>query len=293
MNEVKIFWDPAGVQLDSLGTKKISGTPADGDTPYIRTPVRMLGIDTPETNYPTIGNPANSDAKLTELAGFLESGKYNVNKGLIDFLLPKLKTGSAGTLQKEQGEDAKLFFKQVLDKRLTKPSGKKRSLFVKSADEHFDKFGRLLAYIAPKYSRKELATISREERATFNYDMIKSGWAAPILIYPNLPKNSDLRMVRKACKDAFDNNLGAWSTDKMLTGYEWRMCIKLYKAIKKLTGTNTYIRQSDWISRYCFDMTTLKVYYPQEYYKVEPCNRVFIWADDIREAVANLNLQSD
>ncbi|HHC78489.1 MAG TPA: nuclease [Flavobacteriia bacterium] len=293
MDTVKIFWDPAGVQLDYLGKKKISGTPADGDTPYIRTPIRMLGIDTPETNYPTIGSPANSDGRLTELANLLKTRNYNVDDGWIDFILPKLETTTAGTLQKQQGEDAKVFFKQLLDARLTKPNGTKRSLYIKSADEHFDSYGRLLAYIAPQYKKEELATMTVEQRATFNYDMIKSGWAAPILIYPNLPKNSDLRLARTACKNAVENKLGAWNDDNMLTGYEWRMCIKLHRAIKKLTGTKTYVRERDWVSRYCLDMTTQKVYYPQEYYKVQPYNRIFIWADDIREAVANLNLESE
>lgn len=292
MEEVKIFWDPLGDQLDSLGNKKIAGVPADGDTPYIRIPIRMLGIDTPETNYPTIGSPANSDDKLKELADLLNSGKYNVSQGLIDFLTPKLETGTAGSLQKEQGEEAKKVFKELLDQRLTKPSGKKRSLFVYSADEPFDHYGRLLAYIAPKYSKNEKGDIPFKERVTFNFAMIENGWAAPIPIYPNLPKNNDLRRVRLAGKKAFDDGLGAWGNDKTLTGYEWRMCIKLYKAIKKLTGKNTYIKESDWITRFCVDMTTLQVYYPQEYYKVPPYNRIFVWGSDIRDAVAKLNLHS-
>ena len=292
MEKVKIFWDPLGDQLDSLGNKKISGTPADGDTPYIRTPIRMLGIDTPETNYPTIGSPANSDGRLKELAELLKTGKYNIDKGLVDFLVPKLETGTAGTLQKEQGEKAKEAFKKLLDERLTRPSGTKRSLFIYSADEPFDHYGRLLAYIAPKYSNKEKSQIPFRERVTFNYAMIANGWAAPIPIYPNLPKNKDLRKVRLAGKKAFEEGLGAWANDKSLTGYEWRMCIKLYKAIKGLSGKNTYIAESDWISRFCVDMTTLQVYYPQEYYKVTVYNRIFVWGEDIRDAVAKLNLHS-
>ena len=292
MEEVKIFWDPLGDQLDSLGNKRIAGVPADGDTAYIRVPIRMLGIDTPETNYPTIGNPANSDDKLKELADELKTGKYNVDQGLIDFLVPKLETGRAGTLQKEQGEEAKKVFKKLLDDKLTKDNGQKRNLFVYSADEPFDHYGRLLAYLSPKYTEKEKTMDEYKNRETFNYSMVANGWAAPIMIYPNLPKNRDLRKTRIAAKTALEGGHGAWASDKMLTGYEWRMCIKLYKAIKKLKGNNTYIRESDWITRFCVDMTTLKVYYPQEYYKVQPYNRIFIWGDDVRDAVAKLNLSS-
>lgn len=292
MEEVKIFWDPLGDQLDSLGNKKNSGTPADGDTPYIRTPIRMLGIDTPETNYPTIGSPANSDDKLLELAELLQTGKYNVDQGLVDFLLPKLITGTAGTLQKEQGEKAKKVFKELLDEKLTKPNGTKRSLFVYSADEPFDHYGRLLAYLSPKYTDKEKNEDQFKNRETFNYLMIANGWASSIMIYPNLPKNSDLRKTRIAGKKAVEEGLGAWADDKMLTGYEWRMCIKLYKAIKKLKGENTHVKESNWTTRFCMDMTTLQVYYPQEYYKVQPYNRIFIWGEDIRDAVAKLNLRS-
>jgi len=37
-----------------------------------------------------------------------------------------------------------------------------------AADEPFDQYGRLRAYMAPYYSRQELATLSPQERATFN-----------------------------------------------------------------------------------------------------------------------------
>jgi hypothetical protein len=37
-------------------------------------------------------------------------------------------------------------------------------------------------------------------------------------------------------------------------------------------------------------MTTREVFYPQDYYKVKPYNRIFVWPDDVAEAVAKMNL---
>jgi hypothetical protein len=37
-------------------------------------------------------------------------------------------------------------------------------------------------------------------------------------------------------------------------------------------------------------MTTRQIYEPQSYIKVEPYNRIFIWPEDVTEAVAKMNL---
>lgn len=295
MEAVKIFWDPQGIALNSIGDRSsISqvGQPHDGDTPYAKVPIRMLGIDTPETSYPGVGPANNSDDKLKELGDLLASGKYNVKKELVNHLLPKLATGKAGSLQREQGLAAKQYFSQQLDKRLTKSSGRKRNLFLRTSKEHFDRYGRLLAYAAPKFSKNELINMPFEERVTFNYQMVKAGWASSLLIYPNLPKNRDLNLVRKAGKEAYEENKGAWANPGSLTGYEWRMCIKLYRAIKKLRAGNHYVKEDLWIQRFCMDMTTLNIYYPQDYIKVKPYNRIFIWAQDVNKAVGELNLMA-
>ena len=290
MEEVQIFWDPNGIELNSLNKKTISGDPADGDSPYIRMPIRMLGIDTPETRYG--GLAATGNRKLSELADFLKSGKFDaaVNTDLKNYLIPKIEN-NAGTLQINQGLKAKEYFKNLLDTRLRKPNGSKRSLFVKSADQYFDSYGRLLAYVAPSFSKTELVNLTPEEKKTFNLLMIESGWAATIMIYPNLPKNSDLRLTIDHAKIAYEERLGAWADVNMLTGYEYRMCIKLYQACKNAKASEGYyINPKDWIGRFCLDVTTLKIYNPQEYIKVPPYNRLFIWASDVRKAVGEVNL---
>jgi len=37
-------------------------------------------------------------------------------------------------------------------------------------------------------------------------------------------------------------------------------------------------------------MTTREIFEPQDYYKVLPYNRIFIWPEDVTEAVGKMNL---
>jgi endonuclease YncB( thermonuclease family) len=292
MAPVSIFWDPRGVELDSLGQKRF-GRITDGDTPYVTTSIRMLSIDTPEVHYPGNSDPARQDGNLAQLAQWIAQGQAPVQKDLAAHLQPRLATGQAGTLQKRQGDQATAHFAALLDQKLTRPGKKtKRSVFIRVADEHFDQYGRLLAYMAPSYTAAERAAMGRKDRATFNLLMIESGWAAPFPIYPSLPQHVDLVMLQEAGQDAFENSRGAWADPHTLTGYEFRMCVKLYGITKKLvaghkpSSTEAY----DWIDRFCVDMTTREIFYPQDYCKVKPYNRIFIWPKDVPEAVGRMNL---
>lgn len=291
MGKVKLFWDPAGIELDSLGNKKLLRI-TDGDTPFISMSVRMLSIDAPEVHYPGNQKPSKFDAKLEELADWLQAGKAPVDPGLAAYLYPKLATGSAGALQEQQGKEASAEFQRLLDQKLTKGSGKKRQLFLRAANEHFDSYGRLLVYIAPSYTKKELSTMSYKERATFNLLLIESGWAASFPIYPSLPKYNDLVLLQEVAEDAYEHGKGAWADPNTLTGYEFRMCCKLWEVTRNIIiGKSLSSREKyGWISRYCFDMTSLDIFKAQEYYRVKPYNRIFIWPKDIKEAVGGLNL---
>jgi len=288
MSSVNIFWDPAGISLDTLLGNKFIRT-KDGDTPVVSMSIRMLSIDTPETT----DSASNQNKSLKQLATWIKEKKAPIKNELADHLLPKLDSGQAGTLQKNQGKQATVYFKELLEKKLTKPNGDKRDLFLRAADEHFDQYGRLLSYLAPKYSYEELESMSLKDRATFNLLMVDSGWAASFPIYPSIPKYSDLRLLREAAKDAIENKRGAWANQLSLTGYEYRMCKRLYSTTKKMVvdGDPMYgSRRYDWISRYCVDMMDRRIYYPQDYYMVEPFNRIFIWPKDVVEAVAKMNL---
>ncbi len=292
MSAVQIFWDPQGFELNSIGTTTLSGPPTDGDTPYVRTSVRMLSIDTPELHYPGNTSPAKHDDKFAELANWIHEGVAPVEPDLAAYLHPKLATGTAGTLQKEQGDAAKAHFQALLDEKLTKPSGSKRSVYLRAGDEPFDQYGRLLAYMSPNYTAAELEKLSLRERATFNLMMIESGWAASLIIYPSLPKYRDLVLFQEVAKEAYAEKKGAWADPSMLAAYEFRSCYKLWETTKKLKAGQklSSAQKTGWIERYCADMTTRLIYEPQSYLRVEPYNRIFIWAEDVTEAVAKMSL---
>ncbi len=291
MSKVKIFWDPQGFELDSLGDKEYLRA-TDGDTPSISVSIRMLSIDTPEVHYPGTQHPSKQDAKFKQLADWIQQGKAPISDGLAQYLQPRLATGAAGTLQEQQGLSAAAQFNQLLTDKLTRPNGTKRRVFLWAASEHFDQYGRLLAYLAPSYNADEIARMSRKERATFNLLMVDSGWAASFPIYPSIPGFADLNLLQECGQNAFENKLGAWAEPLGLMGYEFRMCVRLFEITDKLVRGQKLAsgERESWIERYCVDMTTREIFYPQEYYKVKPYNRIFLWAHDVTDAVAKMNL---
>lgn len=293
MPEIKFFWDPQGFEVDSLGTKEYVDL-TDGDTPYIKVSIRMLSIDTPEVHYPGANQkPSLHDEKLAKLAEWIKEDKAPINDGLARYIQPRLATGDAGTRQLRQGEAATATFEALIKEKLTPPPGsrrKMRTLFVRTANQPFDQYGRLLAYVAPNYSASERETMSREQRATFNYLMVKSGWAASFIIYPSLPSYPDLVLFQKAAQAAFEGNLGAWADPLFITGYEFRSMYRLWEITDQLVKGKKVSDRFGWIERFCADMTTREIFYPQDYYKVAPYNRLFIWPADVTEAVGKLNL---
>ncbi len=291
MSDVKIFWDPQGLELDSIGRKKLDGI-SDGDTPSVTMSIRMLSIDTPEVHYPGGAKPSKQDENFKQLADWLEQGRAPISADLAAHLQPRLATGRAGSLQEEQGFKAKEVFGDLLRDHLSRPGHRKRSLFIRAADEHFDQYGRLLAYIAPAYSQKELATMTRKQRATFNLLLVEAGWAATLPIYPSLPRYQDLVLLQEAAKEAVQERRGAWARADSLTGYEFRMCVRLYELTKKLVqGKKVDSRdRKGWISRYCADMTTREIFLPQDYCRVPVYNRIFVWPQHVAEAAGRMNL---
>lgn len=292
MTKVKVYWDPKGREIDSLGTKEFLRI-TDGDTPYVSMSIRMLSVDTPEVHYPGNQRPAKHDEKLAQLAEWIKEGKAPIRAGLANYLYARLATGQAGTLQQEQGYEATAYFQAVLDEKLTRPSGSRRRVYLSSADQPFDQYGRILAYLSPYYSSKEREHLSLKERATFNLLMIDAGWAASFPIFPSIPKYSDLILLREMGEDAFRQQRGVWQNSVTLTGYEFRMCVKLHRITEALVVGGERLsasRRSSWISRYCVDMTTLEIFEPQDYYVVAPYNRIFIWPNDVGGAVGKMNL---
>ena len=289
---IEILWSPAGTRMPDLGAKALVDV-TDGDTPNFRMPIRMLSIDTPEVTAQSVEGAQRVDGRLLELAGWIRDGKAKVSRAFADHILPRLETGKAGTLQFTQGQAASAWSKANIESRLTRPGQPdKRKLFIWMADAPFDQNKRLLAYVAPSYSAGELAAMSRRERSTFNLDLLRSGWAAPFVLYPSLPGELDMPLYLEAAFAAMDNASGQYGDPLSLPGFEYRMCEKLHAITRKLLAGETMKEHErlEWRSRYAADMRTRKLYGPENYMAVPAPYRIWIWPDDVRKAVADLNL---
>lgn len=289
---LRIFWTPAGITIDSLRNNKRLVDISDGDTPNIRMNVRMLSIDTPEKRS-TAGISLNKiDDMFGAVGDWIQSGDAPLSEDLAQHLVNRMRRDKAATTHLEQGEKATEAHNELVDQFLTRPNGRRRTLFVRAANQPFDRYGRLLAYIAPNYSKKEREEMSRRERATFNLRMVSSGWAAPFILYPNIPGEFDLPLMRDEAAKAISEEKGAWEDPLMLTGYEFRSMERLAKIRDKLLQGKAVDSKTlySWIYRYCADMSTGELFAPQDYVKVKPQHRIFIWQEDVRQAIADLNL---
>ena len=300
MGGFKLAWSPreTAFRVDSLGQQKLLRT-TDGDTPFIAMSIRMLSIDAPEVHFPGNTKPSRHDAKLKQLAAWLRTGAHDgapgvgIGAALKAHLIPKLETGQAGTLQQRQGEAAGAGFSRMLEERLTTPNGAARKLFVATVAQPFDHYGRLLAYVAPSYTAAERATMSLHDRATFNLQLVEEGFAAPFVIFPSLPKEQDYGLFHAAADMALREKRNIWADALTLTGYEFRMCYRLWEAIDRRVRPAKYVsdpRPDPWITRWCADVTTLQLHPPQDYIRVPPQSRLFIEKADRTRARKLLNL---
>jgi endonuclease YncB( thermonuclease family) len=286
-----VLWSPAGASLPSLGARALVDV-TDGDTPNVRMPIRMLSVDTPEVTARTEQRAIAIDAEFAQLAEWIEQRRAPISAGLAAFLAPKLATGATGRLQRKQGMEASAFAKQNIDTRLTRPGGSKRSLFIRTADSRFDTNNRLLAYIAPNYSDAERRSMTRRQRATFNLDVVEQGWAAPFVIYPSVPGELDLPLLVDAAASARAAARGIWAEEATLLAYEYRAMEKLFRITKKIVGGADLspAEAHAWRERYCADMRTRTLHGPEDYVTTPPEYRLWIWPQDISEAVSRLNL---
>lgn len=159
--------------------------------------------------------------------------------------------------------------------------------------ELIDRYGRLLAYIAPWYggsrSNDPLPPKGDPRRDTFNLNMIENGWAAFFPIYPSLPGNADFNRAIASAEIAWEEKRGAWATygEDLLLAYEYRACIKLAEAETASEGVKKAFQ------RVCVDLRSLKVVGLFGFYNVPPCYRLWIWEDDLEEAKESLNLSGE
>jgi hypothetical protein len=143
----------------ALGDKPVFVCATDGDTPTIQAPIRMLGMDAPELHYggATQANPGKFDAAF---ATFLTGTGKTLDAGLKAHLAQRL-DAAASTRHILAGAAAHAHFEKIVAKRLRRLSDKtgkeiaQRKLFSMVSQQVFDRYGRLLAYVAPSYTREE------------------------------------------------------------------------------------------------------------------------------------------
>lgn len=291
---IKIVWLPDGQNIDTLGTKQLVDI-GDGDTPSVRTNVRMLSIDAPE-KPDSDWKPetlVRHSAEFAALPDWLKARRPAImSPDLLAKLEPKLTRARSAEVHYEQGIASRDWFVAQAKRRLAKDDGTERTLFIRAAEEKFDGFGRLLAYVAPNYTEKERMTMTRLERSTFNFDLVESGHAASFIIYPSIPGHLDLAPFIAAAQKAVETKAGAWSDDLCLTGYEFRMCRRLVSLMRAVEAGDEIApaRWTNWVERYCCDISTAELFAPQDYHLVEPWNRLFIWPKDVRRARSDLGL---
>jgi endonuclease YncB( thermonuclease family) len=265
---------------------------SDGDTPVIEQPIRAVSCDTPEKGG-YAGNPPISQPKLDRCRQRLTSGFFpTLPAGLVTYLANKI-TNDAAQRHIGAALRASQEFDLLLETRLTKPNGAKRSLAVIPTGEIIDTYSRMLAYFAPWFANNAadpLPPPNHPDRETFNLSMIKNGWAASFPVYPSLPKPADMTLLADAAEAAWTAKLGAWLEfgANVLLGYEYRMCIKLAGK-----GTQEDV-PADLVAsafqRVCVDLRDCKILGELDFWKTDPPYRLWVWKKDMAEATAELGL---
>jgi hypothetical protein len=116
--------------------------------------------------------------------------------------------------------------------------------------------------------------------------MIEEGWATFFPIYPSLPRNDDLNKAIAAAEFAWFNKKGMWEeySDKVLLGYEYRMCIRLG------TTESTQQEVSQAFQRLCLDLCNLQIVGKYDFCEVPQSYRLWIWENDLQKARVDLGL---
>jgi len=261
---------------------------SDGDTPSILQPVRMVSIDTPEKKH-YAGRPEVAQPKLEACRQRLLDGFYpQVPEGLRNYLVDRL-DGDAAARHIAAGEEATVRFDLLLKDRLARPDGSQRRVATIPTGEVIDRYGRMLAYLAPWFSGGGSDPVPPKNdpaRRTFNLDMVAAGWAAPFMIFPSLPQDDDLNLLYEESKAAWSGKRGAWKVHgrKLLLGYEYRLCIKLGTAPTAAKGMESAFQ------RLCVDLRTPKSVGLFGWHSVTPPHRVWVWATDAAKASEALGI---
>jgi len=264
----------------ALGDKPKFIEATDGDTPTIQVPIRMLGMDAPELHYAgaSENNPGKFDKEMEKFAS--AKGK-KLDPALLAYLKPRLKA-KPSTRHIQAGRRAFDHFEQIRAQRLDRGKNARtgkplvpRRLFTMVSTQVFDRYGRLLAYVAPAYTKAERDRIPESKRPTFNLQMMRDGHAISLLIYPNVPKPADLARVRDAVRSARQYKRGFWGgAAPLLHAYEFRWIADMIRG------------QREAPDRFCGDFTTGVLHKPESYHRVPEENRLWFFPEDVGKALA-------
>ena len=257
---------------------------SDGDTPYIEMPIRMSNIDTPEkAGY--AGGPLKAQAKLDRALRRLRDGSFpRVPQAVVNYFAARVLPNAAAD-HIAAGNQATQVLRDFLERRLVRTGGKRRSVAVFPQGSVLDSYGRLLAYIAPWYTKEELN--DGADRTTFNINMIETGWAAFFPFYPTLPRNRDMNFAIRRAEHAWDSKLGVWREygETFLLAYEYRMLVKLGRE----NGCMAELHDEAFY-RNCIDLQTMQDCGVYGFVDVPPPYRMWVKTDDMAQATIDLGL---
>jgi endonuclease YncB( thermonuclease family) len=260
----------------------------DGDTVDIQQPVRMVSVDTPEkSGY--AGSPAISQPKLDRCRQRLEAGLFpGVPDALSEYLAAKL-APDAAKRHIDAANQASAELEAALEVRLSLPGDTRRKLAVMPTGAYLDENARLLAYLAPWYTKAELPPRDDPRRETFNLQQVRNGWGAFFPIYPSLPGNDDMNRAIEAARVAWETPLGARAEfgEDLLLAYEYRACIKL--AADPTDPDPTELTEAAF-RRHCVDLRDLTLRGRFDWSDVPGWARLWIWDEDLEQARADLGL---
>ncbi|GAA2434017.1 hypothetical protein GCM10010191_55470 [Actinomadura vinacea] len=278
-------------RTDRAAASRVLVDHSDGDTSVIEQPIRMVSVDTPE-KAAYAGKPSTAQPKLDRCRARLADGTFDqlIPDGLREHLLDRL-TPDAAARHIAAAERATAHFQILRERRLTRPDGRIRRVAVVPTGELIDRYGRMLAYLAPWFAGGDtdpLPPRDHPDRRTLNLDMVAAGWGAMFLIYPSIPRDSDLKLLLDEADAAWTQKRGMWDEfgEDLLLGYEYRACIKL--GVAALDDPEAAVE--DAYQRICVDLDGLRVLGLFDYHLASPSRRLWIWEKDFDQAREDLKL---
>lgn len=278
--------------------RPVDGSVKDGDTLAMKSEIRLVGIDTPETRFSL--KETNKFDNLISLSNQkIKSFLKSVSPDLRDYLKPKIENneGSIGTNQFKHGKQATEEFTSIVKKIMTHNA---TNLILMTSIEVTDRYGRLIGYVNRKKTEKtgEVLKETLKFENSFNIRMLETGYAFMYLLYPNLviekKENANtstamstlgidindkmpdiekpiIKTIVKTFKKAVSSGEGLFPTKKsadpvvVLDPFEFRYLGRIFDPTASSKGPD----------RFCADMVSGKLHPPDRYFEVPKENRLF------------------